>query len=779
MAGINFNDLPQNLQQKLQPYYTLTGSVEKAIDAAKDAGKWSKSDEQNLASFNGNKAWGVFDGFERTETGRFNSDLAQATKSDPANAMKKATAKGIQRDVAQHPEKYTPKRYERESGRYIVYEKDPVTGKTTFKYFDKNNKPMTEMAFKSKEGIEDIHYIQGNERSLPLNRGNSTSDKNYIAQHAGNLLITTYKTPNAVEKGVAYTVGLVASCSNGYDIEELTAHATTIDNTYNIELKFETTSLLKAQARQEELLQIIANKTAEIANNTAKTNDEIAQLKAEVAAAKDEIADIKVKLQQAIDNQLDYANTAQNFYQQVLAEIGNNNELLAFIVDGMTAGNTILTELKALMEQNNADNKEILEAISKCKFGIDKLHEDNQDIKSLLAEIKTAVENLPDDMKEKFSGYFKSIMLGISDNGAKLDALTNLLKVVNSNINLGNKAIIDRMDKQFTAMMGVVNNLFDKFSQYGDKVTKALNAISTAIANLTAKVDKLDLTKVEKTLTEILNKIANNGTALTNITKLLQDINNNTILNGERQQKILEAINKLGDYGVKILGDLDTIIARFGDSEAKLDELIKLLQTMDANNETRNNKILAYLKEMGCTMAGGFAKLVEIGNTNNALTTKTNELINVVIDLLENAPKMEVNVSEIVAAINAKDGDLSKKLDDILSILKTINCNVVQGNEDNNRLLNKILAAIEGIDSKSVSLVNKIIEAINKKTSPSNPTVNVDLSKIESKLDDILKAIKDHKVLVEVDGTVKCDCNCSGGSSVHEGVINDINWLLG
>jgi chromosome segregation ATPase len=244
---------------------------------------------------------------------------------------------------------------------------------------------------------------------------------------------------------------------------------------------------------------------------------------------------------------------------------------------------------------------------------------------------------------------------------------------------------------------------------------------------------------------------------MADMTKLLQTINGNVVLNGERQEKILEAINKLAEFGVQITGKLDTIIKKLGNNTTKLDELIKLLQTMDANNETRNKKILAAIEKLNGNMTAGFTALIELGKEHNELQTETNNLIEVAIGLLEKMPGGAINLEELISAIKdnteaiiLEGNNANAWLQDIYALLTKLNDNVVKGDEENNKVLNKILAAI-----------NKL-----------NPT---DISAVLAKLDAILAAIKDHKVKVVIvngEETVQCD------PDVDEGVKEDLEWLL-
>ena len=149
-----------------------------------------------------------------------------------------------------------------------------------------------------------------------------------------------------------------------------------------------------------------------------------------------------------------------------------------------------------------------------------------------------------------------------------------------------------------------------------------------------------------------------------------------------------------------------------------------------------------------------------------------------------NAPNVVVDMSQVIDAINANGANISSELAMIRDLIAAVNANVVDGNKQNNCMLAKILAAINDLDAESSKNFKLVIEAIGKKTTSTGG--NVDLSGIEAKLtqvnanlDNILKAIKDHKVEVKVDVTGKFKCECKQGQTVNEGVIEDLNWLLG
>ncbi len=99
MAGINFNDLPKNLQAKLQPYMTLGGakSVEEAVAKAKEAKVWSDADDKALNALNGGANWGktmdevAFDSSKAKEYKQMAANNKSAKKVFNADSQKKST----------------------------------------------------------------------------------------------------------------------------------------------------------------------------------------------------------------------------------------------------------------------------------------------------------------------------------------------------------------------------------------------------------------------------------------------------------------------------------------------------------------------------------------------------------------------------------------------------------------------------------------------------------------------------------------------------------------
>ena len=444
-------------------------------------------------------------------------------------------------------------------------------------------------------------------------------------------------------------------------------------NTYNIKIT-EDSSIADLMFSIKTALDDIKT---EIRTNGDRNNDNLQKLYNKLNEFEGYIVTI-------ITNQEKNAKSAEEFYQQIINLIGKDTELLQIMVEKLTENNEVLGNIKALMQKNNAQNDKILEAVLSVKFGVDQLHKDNEEIKTLIKNVETAINKLPANLEAKFKGYLMSIIDGIGNTNTKVSDLIALVKLVNQNVEKGNK-------------------------QQQEAAAKILAAIQAMNCNMTAGMNA-----------------------------------------------ILKAVN---DGNSKII--------------ANIDKILKLVETMDKNQEARNDKILKAIASLNGKMVEEFEKLVKIGDKNNQLTTETNKLINVAIELLGKMPNAVTDLSAVIKAIKETGASLNSSIVNLANLLKTVNENVVAGNKTNEKLLNTVISKLDGLDKDCVNYFKQVIEAIGKKSGQ-----GVDLTKIEKQLDAILQAIKDHKVII------KGGCGCCNDENfcndpVNEGVIEDLNWLLG
>ena len=624
MAGININNLPQNLQQKLSPYLSIAKDLDSAIDMARQAGKWSEADDKAYNALNGGANWGkVMDeySFDSSKAAEYKQE-AQAAKANAkseakvyyADASKSNTQRRaeLQKSIAENKAQGGVVGYAKAVGNAIQYHMTPA-----------------------KDGV--------------VEAGSPWAWAGALVLAVGTVALTSCKEDDVTEYNFKNENTNVINIYNNFE-EAIAAFTARVEALLN-EIK-NNTALTTDFVSSLVNLQIEMNaKLDEIANNTKLTAQEVEHLKNEIKELQRQLEVANQRMLTIIANQEKSAKSAEEFYKNILAAVGNNTEALNFIVAQMTENNQTLKDIKELLEKNNDKQDEILKAVIECKYSIDQL---------------------PDDLKAKFEGFVKAILAGIADNGAKLSALANLLKVVNANMVAGHTAILNKLDK----INEVLDALFARFDEFDAKTTAMLSAIAESIANMAAKIDKIDLDKIEKTLSQILDKIGYDKDKMDEITKLLTQINSNTVINGKTQQKILEAINKLD-------GD----------------------------------------------MVNQFAKLIEIGNKNNELAEKSNEVLAQILDAIQHfSPELKVDLSELIDTIKANGNDISSRLNKIYTIMTTFNGNI-----------NAILA----------------------------------------KLDEILKAINDHEVNIKltIDGKIViCD---KDGNVIHEGEIDNLDWILG
>jgi len=381
---------------------------------------------------------------------------------------------------------------------------------------------------------------------------------------------------------------------------------------------------------------------------------------------------------------------------------------------------------------------------------IDNLAAKGDQANAMLELIYDAMGSLGDDMKK----YFGDLINAAVKNGSKIDDLKALLNAINNSVKNGTEVqkqnaeailkkldelgfnVVDGMDKitqavqagnvKLDTIITILNDIKGLVSKYGENGNKLGNAILNAIGkiNFTATVD------------------------LSGIEKLLKEL-------GTKQDATTGEVTKLTNLFNKFSGttaaQLNTIIAKMGSGSAKLDDIINLLVAMDANQEARNQKVLAAIEKLG-------------GDVTTDLTA--------ILNAINSIPQ-------------AEQKDYSAALNAILDKIK-------EGNANNNANFKAVLDAIEKLGAKVTVGMNAILEGIKGQPDYTEILKQI-LDKIEANknkvsengrtLVQILEQLKDLQGMLSitiVNGRVQVDCNCGdckGGK--HEGIIGDLNQLLG
>lgn len=362
---------------------------------------------------------------------------------------------------------------------------------------------------------------------------------------------------------------------------------------------------------------------------------------------------------------------------------------------------------------------------------IDKLDDNN----ALLADIRNLIEQNHNDDKD----YQKKMLALMADVKASIATLNSSVRagfeatikaICKSNASLDD---IKKMIAQLNANIEKLNTLVEK---YGDKGEKLGNAILAAIGKLDFNTT-VDLSGIEALLARIADSTEKNGDKIDNLTALFNKFS--------------------GDNAAQ----LNEIIKNQKLNGAKLDTIISLMTKMDANNEKRTKLILDAIKANGFNVAAYLDKVIENQET--------------MISINDNGFKA---VLDAIKALTAVVGKIDTSV--IEALLKDIKAGV-KNNGDLLTTITKqndtIISLIKGLGTK-IDGINAWLAAIhNKLPEGGQGGCKLDFDKLMAKLDEILNAIKDHKVEVDVTGKITCTCDCKCGK--HEGILGNLNDLLG
>ena len=483
-----------------------------------------------------------------------------------------------------------------------------------------------------------------------------------------------------------------------------------------------------------------------------------------------EILNLLASINNKLDTVINQINQSFNNDKDVQAAL---EKLIQLVEDGNAKAdvtNELLNKLLSMMENgvSKEDIKAIIEAISKngdkiddVNFFLNKIQNQNQEFQQKVL-----------DMVAKYGDVVFKLLETAQGSDAKLDAIAQLL------------AKIQGQDETFQ------NNVLD-----------ILNNI-----NVSGGVD----------YTEILNKILEatqgNGEKLDAVAQLLAKIQDQ---DEKFQQNILNVINDLGTNSTTVLND---ILASIGNNGEKLDAIAQLLAKIDSNVEkygeegkALGNEILNAIKTLGADISGKLTQILNVANSGSDTGKAVMELLNKVLEKLDSMDsnrKAEAKaIIDAIANIKIEGGgngnvDLSsveKMLSELLQLtsknnglLESIDGKLDVINVTIETAKNEILAKMDKNDANTTAILNalnafkNISNANDKEILEKMDTIINVLNKIKdnkyddtnlmAKLDDILAAIKDHKVTVDVTGKVTCECNCGGN---HEGILGDLEDILG
>ena len=413
--------------------------------------------------------------------------------------------------------------------------------------------------------------------------------------------------------------------------------------------------------------------------------------------------------------------------------------------------------------------------INKKLINIETLAQGVEDLKALLVKV----------LENQDNSYNVQLEAGV-------DIKEILAKLENLNVTSGNpdlSAVLEILND----IKGITQNIDDKLANIQNTVDviknsipnnknieNALNELMALVKNNGAKADVTNslLEKLlnmyngggsgegcwisEANFAKLLELVAKNGDKIDETNRLLAKIQNE---NADFQKAVLEAITKLGvDVQVALNTILDAINANTAetkDIKNLVQKILEKLDTMDANQQADAKKILNAIAKIKVTGGeGGQGGTVDL----SALEDMMAELLKLVKGNNNLLTSIDGKLDLINMTVKAAEDKITKLLGDEFG--------------KNEARFNKLMEAIKGIktgDFDDTQLMNKLDLILNVLEKIGNK--NYDDTKLMDKLDAIIDLIKNHEVEVVVSGKVTCECNCGGGT--HEGVLGDLNDILG
>ncbi len=525
-------------------------------------------------------------------------------------------------------------------------------------------------------------------------------------------------------------------------------------------------------------------------------------------------------LQQILEREIQNGMTAE----EILDLVGGHTDILNQILASMTENNNLLTEIK----NSIGDNSAVLEALVGIQNSLDVLT-------SLVAEAPDYSDQLQDIIDQINDGNTKietiqylieQLLKEVAANGdTQVDILAMLQEIQNSNISEGEKLVqmlelLKNIDTNVENIYNVINEIKNSFGD-DQGIKDALDALIKLVQEGNAKQDVTNkmLSKLlemmqngvsKDDIKAIIEAISQNGDKIDALNQFLNKIQNQNL---EFQEKVLAILADLGTSSVEIMNQI--IDAINGNSE-KLDAIAQLLAKIDSNIEKYGeegkelgNKILEAINKLGVDITSQLTQILEVINTGTESGKNVEALLEKVLAKLD---EMDANqqasaqaIIDAIANIEVGDGgnvdlsSLEKMLSELIQLTSKNNSLLesIDGKMDVitltiERAKEEILAKMDQNDANTTAILNALNEFKNISDANSkeilakmDTIINVlnnikdstyDDTALMAKLDEILAAIKDHNITVDITGKVTCDCNCGGN---HEGIIGDLEDILG
>ena len=755
--------------------------------AAKELGLSEADAKALMETMTGNVNWGKV--------------MDEATFGPETREKYNAIAERKARDYkSQNLDEFLSKKFVSQSysGEYFIYQKDIITGKESYEYYAKDGTPISESEFKKRLRLDDkILSVDPKNNMVVINDKPEEPLKWSDEQGKFSLAESSKSALKILGTIVAIPFALFTSCTPADDVTE---QFTSVSITIN-----------KDSSLSDALAQIL-KKLDNIAGAQGVSNEILAailQKEIEQSATAKSILDLISMINGDKTHFTDLLNQIIAALGAIQGTSGETSEKVSEILETLKEVQNSLSVLTELMADTNANISDLKPYLQNIQTSIQQGNTTLSDLKGfaekLLEQAKTnnyqndTIINILNDMKTTNSADIK-------------DVLTVLEEIKN---------ITTSIDDKLTTLTDTINKLGDKLDNT-DEIRKALEAILDYVGESNEKADitnqllekLINMYKEDGTggiskedLEAIINAIAANGDKIDATNQLLAKIQNQ---DEKFQKAVMEALASLGTTSVDIL---NTIVGSVEGNTEQMNQIIQLLAKIDNNiqqygeaGKDLGNKILAAIKELGVDISGKLTQILNVADQDADNGKNIQTLLNKVLAKMDELDQTSKdNTKAIIDAIaNIKVGEggtvdlssLEKMLSDLLQLtsknnsllesidgkMDVINLTIERAKDEilaklgeNNANTQAILAKLNEFknisDANSEEILKKmdtIINVLNK--------IDYDDSALMAKLDDILAAIKDHNVTVDITGKVTCECNCGGN---HEGIIGDLEDILG
>ena len=436
-----------------------------------------------------------------------------------------------------------------------------------------------------------------------------------------------------------------------------------------------------------------------------------------------------------------------------------------------------LEDIAKLLEENNRNTKELLDYVISIGHNLG-------DIFTLLSSIKLG--------QDEQTNYIKKLVNGNEEAGMYLEAILNAVRDGNK-ISEGNQVLLndilneigdlkggqEGVQESLNKLLALVKESITTNKEIGENTHELINKVLEKIGDI-----KIEGGKTDGDNTKVL-------AALDKITELLEKSIKQDKDIGDKQQELLtQLIDLVSKIGTKLDVDLSKLIVGVDKGNIKLDEiktliaeLTKLVNEGNENNKVLGDKILKYLEKFGYDMNTNFSAVLNAINNITASGGDTSAIEALLEKVLDNQDKNTKAIIEAMGKIKLEAGDVTIDLSKIEDMMKEL-LKQTRANGDKLDSLNLTMDTLKALiktkfdkdDERYNNIENLLNVIISKLGSKGDSEISAKLDAILAKLEDILQAIKDHKVTVDITGKVTCECNCGQN---HEGIIGDLNSLMG